>query len=126
MDERQRFFYIEQLIKLVFRAIIPIALLAGGLILISLRISGWSLIYGLPLLVFGMVMLIFTYDEVVSKTYPPITAYSSICRCIVCGKATPCFLNVDPKNTICYQCQLEIRATRLKKEKNHHIGLTNP
>ncbi len=57
----------EEIAKLIIRGLIPIVLLAGGLYLLDLRITGWSLIFGLPIIVIGTVFLIFTYDEIVTK-----------------------------------------------------------
>lgn len=61
----------EEIVKIILKGLIPIILLLGGLILLALRISGWSLIFGLPLTVFGSVFLIYTYDEMVRKKIDP-------------------------------------------------------
>ena len=61
----------EESIKLIFKGLIPISLLSAGLILLALRISGWSLIFGFPLTVFGSVFLIYIYDEMVAKKIDP-------------------------------------------------------
>jgi hypothetical protein len=61
----------EEIVKLILKGLIPIVLLSGGLILLALRISGWSLIFGLPLTIFGSVFLIYTYDEMVRKKVDP-------------------------------------------------------
>ena len=60
-----------EIIRLILKGLIPIVLLSGGLILLALRISGWSLIFGLPLTIFGSVFLIYTYDEMVRKKVDP-------------------------------------------------------
>lgn len=57
----------EETVRLIFKGLIPIMLLLGGIALLSLRISGWSIIFGLPLTVIGSVFLIYTYDEIVRK-----------------------------------------------------------
>lgn len=59
----------EETVKLIFRGLIPIILLAGGLVLLALKIPGWSLLLGMPLTILGTVFLIYSYDEVVSKKF---------------------------------------------------------
>jgi hypothetical protein len=51
---------------LVVRVLVPIIILASGLIVLALRLSGWSLIFGLPLLITGFTFLIFTYDDIIT------------------------------------------------------------
>lgn len=59
----------EEAVKLLLRGLIPIVFLAGGVIILALRISGWSLFLGIPLTIFGVAFLIYTYDEVVSRKF---------------------------------------------------------
>lgn len=63
--------YLE-IVKLIFKGLIPIVFLIAGVVILSLRISGWSLLLGIPLTIFGTVFLIYTYDEVLTKTLPPM------------------------------------------------------
>lgn len=36
--------------------------------MLAMRIAGWGIILGLPMVVFGVVFLIYTYDEALSKS----------------------------------------------------------
>lgn len=65
--EEVRFEHIEYLITLLLKIIGPVVLLASGLALLALRIAGWSIILGLPMVVIGVVFMIYTYDEILSK-----------------------------------------------------------
>ena len=93
----------EEAIKLVFRGIIPIILLLAGLALLALRLPGWSIIFGLPLVVFGVVFLIYTYDEVVSKKFEPFP--KELVKCRLCRKPTPLIPGTIPNDTVCFSCQ---------------------
>ncbi len=52
-------------IILFFRLLIPIILLVCGVIIFVAQISVLNLILGLPLIVVGVVLVIYTYDEIV-------------------------------------------------------------
>ena len=94
-------------VRLLYKIIIPIVFLTAGLILLSLRIAGWSIIFGLPLIVFGTVFLVYTYDEVVSRTVKPIP--DKIVECSVCGKpTTKLYPWQDEKDVICQSCKEDI------------------
>lgn len=62
-----KYHHAESIIKLILKTVVPIFILSGGIALLTLRISGWSIIFGLPMVVIGVVFLIYTYDEVVSS-----------------------------------------------------------
>lgn len=49
---------------LLINVIIPLSLLIGGLVLLFAKIPGWGVILGLPMIVIGVIFLIYTYDEV--------------------------------------------------------------
>ena len=99
--------------NLTLRVIIPIAFLTSGLVLLSLRIAGWSIIFGLPLIVFGTVFLVYTYDEVVSKTVKPIP--DKIVECSVCGKpTTKLYPWQDEQDVICQSCKEDIAKGKIK------------
>lgn len=53
-------------IALFFRLLIPIVLLVSGVVLFVSNVSVWGLILGLPLIVIGAVLVIYTYDEIAS------------------------------------------------------------
>ena len=61
----------DQLIRMILRVIVGMGLLVGGLVLLALRIAGWSIIIGLPMIIFGSVFVIYTYDEVLSRKLDP-------------------------------------------------------
>jgi len=54
----------EHVVMLIFRGFIPIVMLIGGLVLLGMRLPGWGLFIGLPLVIIGSVFLIYTYDEI--------------------------------------------------------------
>ena len=60
-------FYVGQVQRLAIEMVLGIGLLAGGIILLALRITGWSLIFGLPMVVISSVFIIFTYDDVLNR-----------------------------------------------------------
>ena len=102
-----------RLIKLIFRGLIPLAMLGAGVVLMTSRISGWSLIIGIPVTVIGMAMLVFTYDEVVQKQVQPIQ--KELVRCNICGRLTARQLGVIPEDVICRHCRERIREKLDKK-----------
>lgn len=103
-----KFLHIEEIIKLVFKGLIPIVLLAGGLILLDLRITGWSLVFGFPIAVIGAAMLIFAYDEIVSKRIgdpPSMFIESKFVKCSLCGEKTPRVPGEWEEDTVCLKCK---------------------
>jgi hypothetical protein len=98
---------LEEAIKLLFRGTIPIVFLAAGVVILALRMPGWSLLLGVPLTIFGAVFLIYTYDEVVRKTFVPMPP--EVTKCSVCGKHTPAIPGVPEKDTICAICKRDIK-----------------
>jgi len=92
----------------LFGGIIPIVFLAAGVVILALRMPGWSLLLGLPLTIFGTVFLIYTYDEVVRKTFVPMPP--QITKCSVCGKPTPVIPGVPEKDTICAICKKRLKG----------------
>lgn len=103
-------------VRLFFRVLIPIVLLVGGLALLALRIAGWSIIFGLPMVTFGVVFLIYTYDELVSNVVRPIP--EKTVKCSDCGKDT---VRLYPwqkdEDTVCPTCREDI-AKGIKKDKD--------
>lgn len=57
----------EEMVKLILKGVVPVCILVGGLILLIIKLPGWGIILGLPMVVIGTVFLIYTYDEVVSS-----------------------------------------------------------
>jgi uncharacterized membrane protein len=58
----------EHMLYVFLRVIVSMILLIGGIIMLALRIPGWGIILGLPMVVFGVVFLIYTYDEALSRS----------------------------------------------------------
>lgn len=101
--------------KLLYKIIIPVVFLTAGLVLLSLRIPGWSIIFGLPLIVFGTVFLVYTYDEIVTRTVKPTP--DRIVECSICGKpTTKLYPWQDEKDVICLNCREDI-AKGIKTHK---------
>lgn len=65
----------EVLVRIVLRVTVAMGLLIGGLVLLALRLPGWSIIFGLPMIIFGSVFIIYTYDEVLSRKLEPHGLY---------------------------------------------------
>ena len=49
--------------KLIFSAIVSLALFIGGIVLLALRIPFWGLFLGLPATQIGIILLIFSFDR---------------------------------------------------------------
>ena len=104
-------------LRLTFRVLIPIVLLVGGLALLGLRIAGWSIIFGLPMITFGVVFLIYTYDELVNKVVKPIP--ERIVTCSVCGKpTTKIYPWQNDEDAICFTCREDIEKGIEKVKKS--------
>jgi hypothetical protein len=96
----------------VLQVIICLCLLGGGIIILALRIPGWSLLIGLPLILFGVIFLIFTLDAVARKNLGQESLQTVLCS--VCGRPTPAPSWQNEK--ICLVCEEKLKA-KLKKEK---------
>ena len=106
---------LESLVKLIFRGLIPMTALISGVVLFVSEVSGWGVILGIPMIVIGMVMLIFTYDEAIGKKIDEMS--EQFVRCAVCGKLTPRQPKIVPEDTICSQCKKEISSGIKKVDK---------
>lgn len=62
-------FYKGALVRFVIQAILGVVLLAGGIILLALKIPGWSIIFGIPMVVISSVFIIYTYDDALSRRF---------------------------------------------------------
>jgi len=58
--------HITQLVRIIIKAVLPVVLLLAGLWLLTLKFAGWSIIFGLPMVVLGVIFLIYAYDEILS------------------------------------------------------------
>lgn len=63
----ENFYQTVAIISVLLRTLIPLALLIGGLFLLFLDLPGWSVIFGIPTVVIGVVFLVYSYDDLVSK-----------------------------------------------------------
>lgn len=106
-DTTQEHHHLEEAIRLLLKGLLPVILVIGGITLLFLRLSGWSLVLGLPMTVIGSVFLIYTYDEVVQKRVEPVRG--RITKCMICHKVTPMIPGVDKHKTICLKCEQEGR-----------------
>lgn len=89
--------------------LLSIALFLGGIILLSLKIPFWSMVFGLASTQIGIVLIIITFDSFIRKKTKPITEDYKALSCVVCGKVTfvPKYTNV----AICDADQLKIVKT---------------
>lgn len=95
--------HLEEAVKLSLRGLVPLSLLFGGIWFLSLGISGWSLIAGLPITIVGTVFSIYTYDEVITKKFLPDP--NRLVTCSVCGNPTPAVTTVGAtRGTVCAAC----------------------
>ena len=105
----------ENLLKSIIKVIIPMALLAGGIAVLALSLPGWSIILGIPMVIFGVVFLLYTYDEIVTTHFfsPP----GRIVKCSVCGRPTPLDRGQDEEDAICVSCKIDIEKGLTNYEK---------
>lgn len=91
--------------------ILSLALFLGGLWLLSLRIPGWSLLWGLIITPTGFALVVFTFDDVARNVVasPPFKPK----RCHVCGKIT--YAKEEDKDVICWRCRGDITEEILKE-----------
>jgi len=84
-------------------------LFIGGIILLSLKITGWSLFLGLPATQIGLVLLIFSFDSFGRKKETEGDYH--LIPCLLCHRQTLTPKYIDKK--ICESCQVKI-AQRVK------------
>lgn len=95
----------QDVVILILKSILPLALLCFGVILLALRIAGWSIILGLPMILFGFVFTVYTYDEIATKKYP--TEPTDFVHCRICRRLTPIYPGMKKQDFICVRCQEE-------------------
>ena len=108
---------IDYLIKLVARIIMPIIMLIGGIILLSLHLPGWSIILGLPVSIFGVIFMIYTYDEVITKSV--VNKEKDLKMCPICKKVYPVGKNGRTEDFICNDCREKIIGNISNKKGNY-------
>src|SRR4030042_2739902 len=77
--------------------LLSLGLLAAGIWLLSLRIPGWSLLFGLGTITIGTIMTIFTLDDVARNSIVP--PFFKTIRCRICRKVT--YTTQDHDEAIC-------------------------
>lgn len=87
--------------KTIPALIVSLALMLGGIYLLSLRIPGWSFIFGLPAVSTGIIFLIFTFDEIAQDKVGPNSLH--MVSCPICGQ--PTLAPKWQKEKICEKCQ---------------------
>lgn len=92
----------EEFLKLLFKGLIPIIFFIGGVVILISRISGWSLILGLPVTIIGIAILINVFDEITSSIILP---RSHITACMVCKKPTLVIPGIAEDQMICAKCR---------------------
>ncbi len=83
--------------------ILSLSLFGGGIVILVSHIPVWSLFFGLMITPLGVVLTIFTLDEVARKLLipPPF----KLAKCTVCGKQT--FAKEEKENVVCGLCREE-------------------
>ena len=99
-------------LRFILQIIISLSLLGGGIVILALRIPGWSLLMGLPPILLGVIFLIFTIDAVARKNLGQESLQTVLCS--VCGQPTPAPSWQNEK--ICFVCEEKL-AQKLKEEK---------
>lgn len=93
--------------------LLSLALFFGGIWLLSLRIPGWSLFFGLMITPIGFVFVVFTLDEVARNVIIPSPFRPA--RCNVCGKMT--YAREGKEDVICGRCREDISEKILEEAK---------
>jgi len=91
--------------------ILAILLFAGGIVLLFLKIPGWSLFLGLPAVQIGLVLLIFTFESINRKRSSQTIENYHLVDCLICGRQTMAPKYIEKR--ICDNCQVKI-AQKLK------------
>lgn len=103
---------IKFFIKDIPSVILSLSLFLGGVWLLSLRIPGWSLFFGLIIIPTGFAFVIYSLDSVAKNTVSPPNFKTT--RCKVCGKTT--FAKKDKKDAICSSCRESVTRGILKEQ----------
>lgn len=92
--------------------ILSLSLFLGGIWLLSLRIPGWSLLWGLIIIPIGLAFTVYTLDDVARNVVAP-PPFKPV-KCNVCGKNT--YAKEDEKDVICWRCREDITEKILKEK----------
>jgi hypothetical protein len=103
---------IQFLVKDIPSVILSLALFMGGIWILSLRIPGWSLFFGLIITPVGFAFTIYTLDSIARNTVasPPL----KLIKCNVCGKNT--YAREEREDVICGHCREDISEAILKEK----------
>ncbi|MCL4382409.1 MAG: hypothetical protein M1575_03050 [Patescibacteria group bacterium] len=101
------------LLRFILQTIICLSILAGGVIILILRISVWSLVLGLPMVQIGVFFLILSFDELARKKFGKESI--QVVLCSVCGQPTysPSWQNEQ----ICPACEKKLKNKLLEEKK---------
>ena len=91
--------------------ILSLALFLGGIWILSLRIPGWSLFFGLIITPVGFIFCVYSLDDIARNVVAPPT-FKPV-KCNVCGKYT--FAKEDEEDVICGRCRKDIQRGILKE-----------
>ena len=101
----------ENRLSCYFSVLVSLTLFIGGLILLSLRIPGWSLFLGLPSIQVGIIFLIFSLDQLARRKAGVQSL--QILECSICRQPT-----ITPKwkkEVICDNCEKEVAKKVLRQ-----------
>ena len=102
----------SSLLRCVLQIIICLCLLGGGIVILALRIPGWSLLIGLPLILLGTISLVFTLDNIARRKLGQESMQTVLCS--ICGRPTPAPSWQNEK--ICLVCEKKL-TEKLKEEE---------
>jgi len=91
---------------------LSLALFLGGIWLLSLRIPGWSLLFGLIITPVGFALTIYTLDDIARNVVAP-PLFRPV-RCNVCGKIT--YAREAKEDVICWRCREDITEKILEEK----------
>lgn len=101
------------IIRELLMAVLSLALLTGGFLLLVSQTPGWSLLFSLILLPLGISLTIFTIDDVARKLFVP-PQFRAV-KCKVCGKAT--YSSEENDDAICGHCRENLTDEVLETNK---------
>lgn len=92
--------------------ILSLALFLGGIWILSLKIPGWSLFFGLVITPVGFAFCVYALDDIARNVVAPPPFKPT--KCNVCGKIT--YAKEGAKDIICAHCRKDIQRGILKEK----------